>query len=393
MAVRLHALLVGFAAIALVVAGAVHTHAQRPRRGGEKIPLNATGTLHAVAPGKIIIKGAGDEGWIININKQTEIHVLGTAEREFLRPGMFIKFQAAIDQKGRVQQPVDKLMIFTPSEAIIPGIFPAQGAAAFGDVGGPAAGGGGGQQPAISNYDVAGQIRNIDKRSQMTVFCGPTGTVTAELGQSPEIEVDVADLRLAKQGDKVTVSGFMTGEHMGNARLVEVELSQPLAPPEDQKKKKRLARQRRDRDEEDDEPNEDEEPAADDEKEADDAQAEEDEDGQANDAPEAGAAAGGGDYQKLATLLKPDAAEAAGKPTFDVPLGPNKRVSFGPSVKGPAETLKKRFGEPTKTISFAQVMGEKVDAGKLQGWELWIWGPVYLVVDNRGNARYFAVDQ
>lgn len=369
----------------VLVANAVDLKAQGHR---EKIPLNASGTLQAVAPGKMIIKAAGDEMWMVTINKATEIHVVGTAVPEFLRPGMFVKFKANLDQKGRAQEPIGKLTIATPSETEIPGAFPDQGAAGFG-AGGGAANAGGGEGPPVSAYQVFGQIRGIDKKGKMSVFCGPAGAVTVELAENPEIEVDVADLRLASQGDKVMASGTMSGERMGTAKLIDVELSKPLGPPEDDNKKRRT-RRRRDRD--DDEQKTDEasaEEKKDDEKAA---KEKKDDEGDKPDDAKPAADNGGSEYLKLAELLTLDPADAAGKPTVTANLGPGKKIVLKPSVRGPATTLKKRFGEPTKKNAFAELMPPQF-ADRLAGWEVWAWGPVHVVIDSKGYARFFAVEE
>jgi len=196
-------------------------------------PMQAVGTIQAMRPGVIQVKAAAGDLWLVKIPKTAEVYVKGTAEVDFLQPGMFIEFVAQLDRKGRAQGKIKKLTICTPSQERFPGIFPSQEGVGLL----PEAGNAPKDPNAAAPYDVRAQITAI-KHEKLTVNSG-NAVINIELEEEPTVDVDIADYRFAKQGDKIECIGTMENERMkmGQAREVHIELSEPLAAP--QKKKPR----------------------------------------------------------------------------------------------------------------------------------------------------------
>lgn len=217
----------------------VHAQAFRPGRGRnpEMDPFAAEGTVQAVIPGRIQIQTLTDQTWVVFVDPTTKVHVTGTAEADFLRRGMFIKFSAQVDKRGNVQSPIAELTIFTPSEENPVGIWPAGV--------GPAVGPGGnnfgaGMGPAPPNtkgpetgfYTVGGQITS-ERKGKLTVNAG-RGVVLIELSKKPTIGVDFADYSVARQGDKISVTRgkmFRGRPGLAQAQELTVVMAQPLTGP------------------------------------------------------------------------------------------------------------------------------------------------------------------
>jgi hypothetical protein len=171
------------------------------------------------------------------IDPKANIHVNGTAKADFVRPGLFVKFTAEVDKRGKAQDKVEELTIFTPSQQDIPGFWPeGTGPAA------PEEGDGVGDfRPVIppqmstgryltpGKYAVAGRI-TADRKGKFTLTTARR-IFQFELAEEPKIEVDFADYSVAQQGDQISVKkGKMFAGRMGMAQASElaIKLSEPL---------------------------------------------------------------------------------------------------------------------------------------------------------------------
>ncbi len=371
----------------LVVLSAVWpAQAQRkPKKAPNKakVPFNATGTVEDFGMGMIKVKTGENDFWIAKVGKATEVHVTGTAEPEVLMPGVFIQFAAQVDRRGRVQGKIAKMLIFTPSTEIIPGVFPDQ--TAMGDVQAepPAK-----NAQATSGYSIAGRINSL-KKGKLTLQAG-NHVMKCELADELEIEVDVALYQLAKQGDKIDCSGTMEDElrKIGAAKTVFIELTKPLAGPEKKKPKRtRTPRTKKSDDdpEEKKDPDDKTKPDKKDEPEEKDKPEEEPK-------PEAGADENPERTEKLARLLEPKGDAEARTISLAVAEGDDP-ITFKTSVRGPAATLRKRFGKPDKILRVQCKVPTDDGEEKETKFSLWIWGPVKMLVGQDGKARFFAVEK
>jgi len=209
-----------FTTAALVLALAAGAEAQvfpgaRGRREQPKLErFEATGTIAGVGRGQIQMITVTQQKWLVAVSPQAIVHVKGTAEPDFLRPGMFVRFTAALDKKGKAQEPVSELTIYTPSAEMGIGVWPE--GMAVGDVGAeepppppnPFGGAFGVGTPAVprdtGRYLVAGRMTG-QRKGKLIVNFG-RGTTEIELAENAGIKVDFADYTVAKQGDSISVT-------------------------------------------------------------------------------------------------------------------------------------------------------------------------------------------
>ncbi len=210
-------------------------------------PLNLNGTVVAAQSGMIQVTGAAGEVWYVKTDPQrTKIQVTGTAEPEFLQPGLCVRFTGVITKRGQCQDPVNELTICTPSKDSPLGVYPDSGMgpadakdtekekAKEKPVKKPARAAAGG--PSV----VVGQLRSV-KLGKLVVAAGGTA-VKADLADGAKIAVDCADVSLARNGDKIVVEGVAFRRPQAGqpgtaiAQRVQVTLGEPLTSAKKGKK-------------------------------------------------------------------------------------------------------------------------------------------------------------
>jgi len=198
--------------VGVLLGALASAHAQPGRFPQPKTePFAADGVIQAIAQGRIQILTNSNQNWLIFLDAKTVIHVTGTAEPDFLRPGLFVRFSIALDKRGNAHGKVGELTIFTPSPQQFPGIWPEGGnpenpggaGEGFGGGFGGANAGGGFGTPDVAVYTVAGQIQP-SRKGKMTVNYG-RGSVQVELAEKVSIKVDFADYSVAKKGDRISI--------------------------------------------------------------------------------------------------------------------------------------------------------------------------------------------
>ena len=224
--------------------------AQQRRRKPPQMPTEsfaATGTIEAIGQGVFRVLTTSDQQWMIWVDQKTKIHVTGTAEADFVRPGMFIKFKADVDKNGNALAKGGNLTLFTPSLENPVGIWPEGAGSDDAEENNPGAD----VEPdadatkSLGVFTIAGQITD-ERRGKMTVNA-MRGVVTIELAEKPKIDIALADGSLARPGDKVTIKGKRPVGRMGVAQATELNivLAQPLAMPGKKKPPRKPAPPRR----------------------------------------------------------------------------------------------------------------------------------------------------
>ena len=201
--------------------------------------FSGTGTLVGASSGVLQVNANGSI-WRIKPIAGARIEVVGTAGPDFLRPGLFVKFQAPYDSNdnnnGKALVPVTALEIVTLQFGEMSGALPvdATKAAAAGAANNPPL------PPTARTLVVIGQITRY-KNKELTVIAGKR-TLQAELDPAPTIKVHLSDVGLAHPGDQIDVDGYYLnkpGDAMANQ--VRITLAAPLGDPLSEFGKKHLA--------------------------------------------------------------------------------------------------------------------------------------------------------
>jgi len=214
--------------------------------GGLQI-AQVSGTLQAIALNRIKILAEDKKEYFAVVSDQTTLQYRGTAEPDFLMPGLLVRFSAEVNQSGQVQAPVTELEVFTfsqqrrttPEQAReqTPGVYQVGGE--VGNVKKP-----GGKAPAKQTkqaaapasgaqmYRIVGQIAGV-QAGKMFVQAGAV-RIQLELAPKAAITVTSRDTTFCQNGDEVKVSGLRTAdqEQFIQAEALEVIGAKPLGPLE-----------------------------------------------------------------------------------------------------------------------------------------------------------------
>ena len=201
--------------------------------------FSGTGTLVGASAGVLQVNANGSI-WRIKPIAGARIEVVGTAGPDFLRPGLFVKFQAPYDfngnNNGKALVPLTTLEIITKHSGEMPGAIPADAtkvAAADAKNNPPL-------PPTARTLVVIGQITRY-KNKELTVMAG-NRTLQADLDPAPTIKVHVSDPSFAHPGDQVDVDGYYLNKPgYAVANSVLITLAAPLGDPLSEFGKKNLA--------------------------------------------------------------------------------------------------------------------------------------------------------
>src|SRR5829696_3381247 len=94
--------LIAVAAAGFALAGTLVALAQQ-KEPPKTLTSEEKGTIEQLAPGKLQLKNGKNEIWNVSFGPNTKLSVTGTAEMDYLRPGLNVKFQGEIDSKGTLQ--------------------------------------------------------------------------------------------------------------------------------------------------------------------------------------------------------------------------------------------------------------------------------------------------
>ena len=191
--------------------------------------FDVSGTIEAIAAGRIQVLSDSNENWMIALTPKTKVQVSGEASADFLRPGMFVQLKAEVDKRGVAADKIEELTIITPSQQKTPGVFHQPGGEGVNPDGFPA-----GKAAASGSATVRGKIASYKKNKlQIQV---DKGTVLCELSENPKISLDLTDYSMARKGDKIKAQCLKMAGAAGPVQAMQVKIE--LAGPLGEKKKK-----------------------------------------------------------------------------------------------------------------------------------------------------------
>ncbi len=200
---------------------------QDPDRPPDQKALDDKGSIEGVE-GPLLTTKLERGDWVLTVSPQTMVHVTGTAEPDYLHPGVFVKFSGEIDKKGVLQKELEAVEIFTPVAKGGVGIFenatddakvvraPSEGA----------------------TYEFRGRVASY-KPGELVLTAG-SKKIFAKTAGTLNVAVNTSDLGMAQAGDSVVVTGWYTDEQKPDAgqmrpgyaaaATLTITLSKPLAP-------------------------------------------------------------------------------------------------------------------------------------------------------------------
>jgi hypothetical protein len=204
-----------------------------PKTWADYKPTKVVGTFEGMQGLYMQVKDATGHPYIVALQPNvSKVGIVGTARPDFLKPGMLVSFTADLDKdkKGMTAEPISELSIITPSETNTPGLFPEDR-----------------ENKDATRFFVRGTVRSV-KDGKLTVSAGGK-QVAGELPDDANIKLESSDLKLAQQGDEVSVDGRLVSDYKseGNnvvpgkvfGEKIDIKLSEPLSKDSFKKKKSR----------------------------------------------------------------------------------------------------------------------------------------------------------
>ena len=173
-----------------------------PRSPGAQL-----GTIDFVNPsaGLIQMSTNGNAPLAVLVTPATTVRVMGTATADFIRVGVQVEFTAEVDEQHNVEEKISQLTVFAPGERPL-GLFPEGSTEAT-----PAKR----SKPGVLAVSpdlpatclVRGRVRSC-RAGKLRVDIGSGhADVKAELADDAQVSIDSADLRFARKGDGISVTG------------------------------------------------------------------------------------------------------------------------------------------------------------------------------------------
>ncbi|MGA2259163.1 MAG: hypothetical protein ABSG53_31205 [Thermoguttaceae bacterium] len=247
-------------------------------------PVQVAGAIIQLGPGKIAVKAANGQNWILNLRGNTKVKITGSAEPEMLTPGTCVRFTASIDKRScKGQEKIDQITIFTQTPGVAERTLGVERASALPQgneegnaagppgspplAGGPGANAGKAHGPAPADAEIAEEgaanpkatkrrgpgakgpdksvpdVAAYDVCAEVVSFRGGRlivsvqnrffkPKITVELAADAKIGLDLGNLSIAKPGDKISAEGYyITPGTCEVVTSVEIALTNTLAPP------------------------------------------------------------------------------------------------------------------------------------------------------------------
>ncbi|MBI3468729.1 MAG: hypothetical protein HY000_37475 [Planctomycetes bacterium] len=164
------------------------------------------GRIQALAQNMIRVVTEKNNVYTVAVEpSKTKLTIRGTAEPGALRPGMLVRFNAVLDEKGMGEKPIEKLTIFTPYPNASIGVFKEK-----------------------DSMFVAGQLKSV-KDGKLTV-AAKQHQIGVELAENVQIDLELSNLTLAKPqvGDAIKLTGKEVERGKIVADSIDITLSAPL---------------------------------------------------------------------------------------------------------------------------------------------------------------------
>ncbi len=221
------------------------------------------GTLEDMGGYQLKVKPEKGESTLVGINPQkTDFVYVGTAEREFLLPGLMVRFTAAFDVNGKPQAALKELEIFVPARkrrmtneymrdqtpgihSIDPGGEPGKANAKTGEKKTDKAAGKEGKGKSnvaaagatatagssVMDFRIVGKLTGI--QGNVIQVAAGNRPIMVELAEELKITVAAGDTTFCVAGDKVSATGLKNAAQPNyvEAEKITITAAKPLALP------------------------------------------------------------------------------------------------------------------------------------------------------------------
>jgi hypothetical protein len=229
---------------------------EAPQQAPQQAPLEApqtaelNGTVFEVLPQQGLLRFRNHDGgtpwhfsadWaVLVVPQKTVVKVTGTADREFLRPGLFIKLTGEIDDKGAIQADIEELEILSLAGEGPGGVFEPGADEKAKPLGKLRAG----------TFEIRGKLT---KFKEGVVAINAKKQITGKLAEDAKLTVNSTDLSLVGPDSPAIVKGQYLPSEMPDAPTgrvgkfiatdVSIEMSEPLKLPVKPTKNAKQAKQ------------------------------------------------------------------------------------------------------------------------------------------------------
>lgn len=211
--------LLAMAAVCVVLMLTQSVFAQGPAGGANRQNFDLKGSLLEMQRGLIKVAAEADKKeYIVKLpNELEQIRYSGTAVKEWLGGGVFVRFDVQMDEKGKVLGTVKQVEAFMPDPKLpntpenmknnVPGVYPLSVPGAedlFSDEK---------KKVVIKTYRVVARVGGVNKNKMMAV--AGTNRMQVELDENIAINISVPGVEFFQVGDSVTVAGFVYPDQPG----------------------------------------------------------------------------------------------------------------------------------------------------------------------------------
>lgn len=211
--------------------------------GGLEI-ASVEGELSGIAGDRLAVKTEDGKEYFAVLGRKCSLKYSGTADSQFLQPGLMVRFDATFDvTKGVATAPIAELEVFRPFKGRLsqqqrkdqtPGLYPASTDKQAADPkDNPRYRRNQNQNQTASNdklqvFRVVGLI-NGRQASKLRIMTGRQ-TILVDLTADPKIKIASGDVLFCNPGDKVKVTGLRNPaqETVIQAETIEIEGAKPL---------------------------------------------------------------------------------------------------------------------------------------------------------------------
>ena len=196
--------------------------------------LDIRGRIWRVNPRYVEVLTDDNQPWRVAVSKDASVSVTGMAGGEALQTGVAIRFEAILDSRGMIEEPVRRITVFSPRAFFQPLLELAQqepteeinGDDETSEV--DSNNDDPDKPPEVSRrrrrgrsatkvdkpgerYHISGILKSVSRRrGRFTVDVGEAGSIRGRVAEDAVVEADFTSLRFARRGDRVHVIGHYT---------------------------------------------------------------------------------------------------------------------------------------------------------------------------------------